>query len=163
MICIKQVTRETISSLVSALNNEKNHPFYYLKDGGDSTGTIHVAYFDDDESVVGCLSMSVTAKMHYDIVPQYKINGIGVKKENRNQKIGFALVKMAEFIALNNQVECLWLESTEDSKEYFKGQGYEVKIDPDTNLEVLFKYPEEHCCSSCQECSQRSVCHKISQ
>ena len=162
MICIKQVDRNAIIPLVNAVCEEKNNPFYYLKEGGDCVGTIHVAFFSDDNKIVGCLSMSVTVKMHYDIVPQYKINGICVDKEHRGQGVGFALVKMAEFIALNNQVQCVWLESNEYSQKYFAKQGYESKIDPDTQIEVLFKYPEEHCCTSCESCAQNSVCHKIS-
>lgn len=162
MICIKQVERDTILPLVASIYEEKKYPSYYLKEGTDAVGTIHVAFFSDNGEVVGCLSMSVTAKMHYDIVPQYKINGIAVEKGHRGQGIGFALIKMAEFIALNNQVECVWLEKTADSESYFLKHGYELKVDPDTNLEVLFKYPEEHCCSSCAECAQNSVCHKIS-
>jgi len=161
MICIKQVEREIILSLVFDVCDEKKYPFYYMKKGDDSIGTIHIAYFADDGSVVGCLSMSVTAKMHYDRIPQYKINGIAVKKEYRGQGIGFALVKMAEFIALNNEAECLWLEKTVDSEKYFLKQGFSIKVDPDINIEVLFKYPEEHCCSSCEDCAQSSVCCKV--
>lgn len=160
MICIKQVDREVILPLVSSLCKNNHHPVYYLKEGGDFVGTIHVAYFSDDNEVVGCLSMSISAKRYFDAIPQYKVDGIVVKESFRGQGIGFALVKMAEFVALNNQVECIWLDKTPQSEKYFLKQGFEFFKPSIDQPEILVKYIEEHCCSSCESCKQNSVCYK---
>lgn len=116
MICIKQVERKTIEPLAGSAGNQ------YVLRADEKTGTVHVAYFDDDESVIGCLSMSVTAKACFDAIPQYKIDGIAVAKNKQNQGVGFALVKMAEFIALNNQVGCVWLDNGNSAADYFKNK-----------------------------------------
>lgn len=160
MICIKQVDRDVILPLVSSLCQKDNPSFYYLKEGGDFIGTIHVAYFSDDNQVVGCLSMSISAKRHFDVIPQYKIDGIAVKENFRGQGIGFALVKMAEFVALNNEVRCVWLYKTPQSEKYFLKQGFEIFKPSTDESQILVKYPEEHCCSSCESCKQNSVCNK---
>lgn len=149
MICIKQVERKIIEPLASSSGNR------YFLSPDERVGTVHVAYFDDDESVVGCLSMSVTAKACFDAIPQYKIDGIAVAKNKQNQGVGFALVKMAEFIALNNQVGCVWIDNCNSAVDYFKKQGYAPLAD---DAKVLVKYPEDHCCSSCADCAQNTVC-----
>ncbi len=148
MICIKQVKKEVILDLALSCGQD------YFIAADEKIGTIHVAYFDDDGSVVGCLSMSVTAKTCFESIPQYKIDGIAVKENKQNGGIGFALLKMAEFIALNNQVGCVWLDSNAAFAGYFKKHGYSMQ----TVAHALVKYPEDHCCSSCVDCSQNNVC-----
>lgn len=81
MICIKQVERKIIEPLAGSAGNQ------YVLRADEKTGTVHVAYFDDDESVIGCLSMSVTAKACFDAIPQYKIDGIAVAKISKTKAL----------------------------------------------------------------------------
>ena len=159
MISIKPVDREVILPLISSFCNDNSNLSYFLREGGDTIGTIHVGFFADNDELAGCFSLSVTAKKHFEAIPQYRMDGIFVKEKFRKQGIGFALIKMAEFISLNNQVECLWVAKTPQLESFFVKQGFQI-FKPENDAEVLVKYPEEHCCASCSNCSQNSICKK---
>ena len=164
MITIKQVPKEQILQLRHDVLRQGKPLDSANFEEDDRIGTIHLAYFDDDGKVVGCATMIVTADASFETIPQYRLRGMAVEPKSRNKLVGTALVKMAEFVALNNQVECVWLNARETAKDFYAKLGYKTvgkpfEIDGVGVHYKMVNYPTEHVCNhDCGECTQKGKC-----
>ncbi len=154
MITIKQVKKEQIINLRHDILREgqpvKNADF----EGEDKKGTIHLGYFDENEKIVGCVTMLVTARTDLESIPQYRLRGMAVDKQHQNKLVGTALIKMAEFTALNNEVSCIWLNARQNAVDFYLKQGFKIKGQPfeiesiGTHFQMV-KYIKEQGCNCC--------------
>ena len=153
MITIKQVKKEQIINLRRDILREDTGLGADFE-GEDKIGTIHLGYFNEKEKIVGCVTMLVTARTDLTGIPQYRLRGMAVEKEQQNKQIGTALIKMAEFTALNNEVTCLWLNARQNAVDFYLKYGFKIIGEPfeiegiGTHFQLV-KYISEEGCKCC--------------
>ena len=87
------------------------------------TNNIHVqAKSTKTDDVLGTLMFRIRHGSLY-------VEHLNVKKEYRNQGVGKCLVSYLEYFAIDHNIQKVSGNVTEESKEFYKNLGYEIKRD----------------------------------
>lgn len=121
MLKLRQASLEEISGVRKEIFGERT----FDRDAD----SVHILATDCEKSV-GCASMEKREDCFY-------VYGLGVKEDCRGRMTGQALLKMAEFLALNRGFDAIRCESDDG---FIRKQGYE---------KVEGKYLEKRLSGSC--------------
>lgn len=121
--------------------------------GDDLLSTIHFALFEEDV-LVGCASLMLSNNSVFAETDQYQLRGMAVDAPFRNKGYGTALLRYAEWLALNRRHDFIWFNARCDVQGFYTSNGYtaigESFMIPDVCMHVVMcKKITPHVCSSC--------------
>lgn len=121
--------------------------------GDELDTTLHFAIFAD-EVMVGCASLMVSANDSFEEKKQYQLRGMAVDEQYRKQGYGNALLKYAEWLALNRKIDFIWLNARCDVQNFYAHFGYLPQGEPFEIPDVcqhivMYKRIQPHACHCC--------------
>lgn len=96
-------------------------------EGDTDNTTLHIGVFIE-EKLVGVASYMKESNKLFTASVQYRLRGMAVLPENRNQKLGQALLLNGEKELLKKHPSLLlWFNARESAVNFYKKYGYETK------------------------------------
>lgn len=91
----------------------------------DSNSTVHLGYFEN-ENLVGVISLFLNSNEIFEVQNQYQIRGMAVLENYQKKGIGNALVKEAEKLLYDKNINFIWFNARENAVGFYEKLGYKT-------------------------------------